>query len=98
MSVRHASLQHGVSEKTIRGHGDGRVANPGILRPRRYRPDLDGVHENELLQHIYKMENALFGLTPTDVKRLAYDYATKLVIDQRFNTEAKVWHICNSLQ
>ena len=34
------------------------------------------------------MENALFGLTPTDVMRLAYDYATKLGIDHRFNTEA----------
>ena len=37
-----------------------------------------------------KMEKALFGLTPTDVRRLAYDYATKLGIDHRFNTEAKM--------
>ena len=36
------------------------------------------------------MEKALFGLTPTDVSRLAYDYATKLGIDHKFNTEAKV--------
>ena len=52
MLVRHASLQHGVSEKTIRRHRDGRVANPGILRLGRYRPDLDVVHENELVQNI----------------------------------------------
>ena len=90
MLVRHASLQHGVSEKNIRRHRDGRVANPGILRLGRYRPDLDVVHENELVQHIKKIEKALFGLTPTDVRRLAYDYATKLGIDHRFNTEAKM--------
>ena len=36
------------------------------------------------------MEKALFGLTLTDVRRLAYDYATKLGIDHRFNTESKM--------
>ena len=36
------------------------------------------------------MEKTLFGLTTTDVRRLAYDYATKFGIDHRFNTEAKM--------
>ena len=32
MSVRHASLQHGGSEKTIQRHRYGRVTKPGIMR------------------------------------------------------------------
>ena len=72
-------------EKTIRRNRYGRVAKPCILRLGRYRPDLDVVHENELVQHIKEMENVLLGLTPTDVRRLPYDYATKLGIDHRIH-------------
>ena len=51
-------------QKKLLRHRDGRVANPGILRLGRYRPNLDVVHENELVQHIKNMDNALSGLTP----------------------------------
>ena len=51
------------------------VQVPGCLG--RFRPDLDDVQEGTLLERIRMMEKALFGLTPTDVRRLAYEFSEK---------------------
>lgn len=36
------------------------------------------------------MEKTLFGLTPSDVRRLAFDFAEKLGLDHRFSLETKM--------
>ena len=48
------------------------------------------VFENYLVCHIQHMERALFGLTSLDVRKLAYDLATKMGIQRSLSDAKKV--------
>lgn len=87
MELKTAAREYGVPAKTLRRHRDGKVHTPGCLG--RFKPDLDE-YENVLVGHIQTMERALFGLTPMDVRRLAFDFAEKLEVNHRFNKSTKL--------
>lgn len=46
--------------------------------------------EKELVEHILMLESRLFGLTMTDVRKLAYELAAKNNLSHRFNNEDKM--------
>lgn len=46
--------------------------------------------EQELVDHILMLESRLFGLTLTDVRKLAYELATKNNLQHPFNAELKI--------
>ena len=43
-----------------------------------------------IVTQVQIMERALFGLTTIDVRRLAYDFAKEMGIDNPFNNESKM--------
>ena len=90
MPVKHASEKYGMSEKTLRRHRDGKVIHPGSVQLGRFHPDIDLEAENELVVHIQKMERALFGLSPADLRGLAFEFSMKLGTNNRFNKETKM--------
>ena len=79
MGLKTAAREYGVSAKTLRRHRDGKVQTPGC--PGRFK------YENVLVKQT--VEKALFGLTPMDVRRLAFDFAEKLEVKHRFNKSIK---------
>ena len=46
--------------------------------------------ENELVEKIQEMEKLLFGLTPQDVRRIAYEFAEQSSLKTRFNKTSKM--------
>ena len=67
MPLIRVSKELGVPARTIRRHRDALVATPGKVKL--------GSSSALPHRHIQTMERAFYGLTPTDVKRLAYDVA-----------------------
>lgn len=46
--------------------------------------------ENELAQHVLKLESRGFGLTPLELRQLAYEYANSNNIPNNFNEEMQM--------
>lgn len=88
--LRTASKNHGIPCRTLRRHRDGKVARPGTTTLGRFQPELSVTYEAMLVTQIQAMEKALFGLTTTDVRRLAYDFAEKMKIPHRFQHTSKM--------
>ena len=88
--LRRVANQFAIPPRTLRRHRDCGVAHPDLTILGRYRPDLSPEHEEILVQHVQLMEKSFFGLSSTDVRRLAYDYATKLGLRNTFNRECQM--------
>jgi len=63
---------------------------PGVLNLGRHMTTLSVVLERELHDHIQYMEKSLYGLTPRDVRRLAFDVAERAGINHRFSNKSKM--------
>ena len=74
----------------MRRHRDKKVANPGCIKLGRFKPDINEEYEVQLVIKIQSMEKPLFGLTTKDLRRLAFDFATQMNIQHRFNTEIRM--------
>lgn len=90
MPLNTVSETFKIPAKTLWRHRDTKVQNPGSLVLGRYRSDFSKDQELDLVELITKMEQSLFGLSTLDVRKLAYEFATKLGIKHRFNTEARM--------
>ena len=55
-----------------------------------FRPVFTVEQEKELAEHVLFMERRLFGLTKTDLRRLAYEFATSNGIQNSFNANSKM--------
>ena len=89
-SIKSTAKLSGISARTLCRHRDGKLLRPGTVRLGRFSPDIGQDYEEELVSHLQKMEKALFGLTAVDVRRLAFDFATKMGVAHRFNMESKM--------
>ena len=79
-----------ISARTLRRYRDKKVANPGCIKLGRFKPDINEKYEAQLVIKIQSMEKSLFGLTTKDLRRLAFDFATQMNIQHRFNTEIRM--------
>ena len=77
-----------ISARTFRRHRDKKVANPGCIKLGRFKPDINEEYKAQLVIKIQSIEK-LFGLTTKDLRRLAFDFATQMNIQHRFNTEMR---------
>jgi len=84
MPLIRASREMGIPARTLRRHRDKRTTTPGLLRLGRHTTTLSVALECELHDHIQYMEKALYGLTPRDVRHLAFDLAEAAGINHRF--------------
>ena len=66
------------------------MSNPGNVTLGRFKPQFDQTYEAALCEKIKEMEAMLFGLTVTDIRRLAFDLAEALKLPHRFNKDSKL--------
>ena len=76
-----------IPRKTLRRHRDRKVNVPGCLGR---STDIPLNMENELVEKIQEMEKLLFGLTPQDVRRIAYEFAEQSSLEVRFDKTSKM--------
>ena len=77
-AIKTASRQYGIPPKTLRRHRDGNVSKPGEVKLGSISTVFTEEQENVLVSHIKCMEKSLYGLTTTDIRRLAYDLAERM--------------------
>jgi hypothetical protein len=82
--------EYGIPARTLRRHRDGKVNQPGQVHLGRHAPVLGKDTEKELHDHIKFMEQALYGLTTLDVRRLAFDVAEAAGVSHPFNKETRL--------
>ena len=82
--LKTVSRTYGIPCKTLRRHRDGKVKNPGAVLLGRFRPDFNEELEAMIASHILGMEEALFDLTSIEVRRLAFDFAERMKVPNRF--------------
>ena len=70
------------------------MSKPGKKRLGRFNAVFNPEEEEELVSYIQKMERALFGLTPLDVRHLAFEYATGLKLNHRFKKVKQIAGQC----
>jgi len=83
LSKRMAERIYGVPKKTLSRHLDGKVQKPGSLG--RFDCVLPANFETALVDHVVKLQSMLFGLSTTDIRKLAYELAEQ----QHFNHQFK---------
>ena len=84
------SRQTGIPARTLRRHRDGKVNKPGEVSLGRHDSVFSAEVEAQLVDHIMLMERALFGLTTTDVRKLAFEMAERMKIRHPFNKHSKL--------
>lgn len=75
-----------IPKPTFRRHLKGLNTRKRIGRP----SDLTEEMEAELVRHVLLLESRFFGLTITDLRRLAYQLAEKYGLKHRFNNESQL--------
>ena len=76
--LRNGSSYHGVSKKysiprrTLQRHMKGQVRSPGNVALGRFRITIPQDVEDELVAHAIEMQQRFYGITPVDMRRLAY--------------------------
>ena len=79
----------GIPARTIRRHRDKKVKNPGVVQMGA-KSILSSDVEMKICEHVQAMEKSMYGLTPTQVRRLAYDMVEALGIKNPFNSTTKL--------
>ena len=77
-SVRNSALKFGVPRKTLERHVKGKVKAPGTLR--RYVPVILEFEE-QLVQHILRLQRTFYGATRLETMKLADDLSKKMNVD-----------------
>ena len=84
-TVNAAALSHKVPRSSLRRRLSGQCELNPVLGSR--KPVFSVAQENELKEHILKLESMFFGLTPRDVRTLAFQYAELNGIPHSFSGE-----------
>lgn len=88
MSVKKASFQFDIPRATLTRHIKQQVS--GDCKLGRYKPVFNSDMEKELSNHIVDMQERFYGLMPSDVRKLAFEFAEKLHIPHSFDSDAKM--------
>lgn len=93
LSLRAAGKKHKISKDAIRRRLSGKLKrtahlNKPILGAK--KRVLSDQQEAELVKHIIQMENALFGLTPEDIRSLVFRYCELNNISHPFNQDNRL--------
>ena len=88
MSIRKAAETFGVPKSTLERHLNKKIACPGSLGGR--QPVLDAVFETQLVEHILQMQKRFFGLSPKELKKLAFDLAEQNKLNHPFSLQLRM--------
>ena len=89
LPLKRVASMYDISATTLRRHVGEKVNHPGSLhfgRP----PTLSREVEEGLARHITRMESSGFGLSPNDVREVAYDYCVTQNIPHQFDAVSKM--------
>jgi hypothetical protein len=86
IGFNEAHRKYGIPKPTLRRHFKGLNKNVKFGRPK----DLTQNMELELVAHALQLEANFFGLTATDLRKLAYQLAEKYNLPHRFNKEKEI--------
>ncbi|XP_047141250.1 uncharacterized protein LOC101238262 [Hydra vulgaris] len=89
MSLRKAENSFGVSRKTLKRQLQGKVRQIVSNKLGNHVNTFSIEIEQDLVKHIQMMERALFELTTTDIRRLAFDMAERLHLKHSFNNSSR---------
>ena len=78
-----------MQRRTVRRHRDGVIRLPG-KEQMGTSPVSTGEYQDELVVYIHEMEKAMYDLTMTNVKRLAYDLAERDSLNHCFDRNTKI--------
>ncbi|CAH2099325.1 unnamed protein product [Euphydryas editha] len=91
MSLNKICETYGIPKPTIIRHFKKQNKFANNINIKKGGPTtFDTNFEQTLVEHILQLENHMFGLTITDVRRLAFDVAESNKIAHRFNKERKM--------
>lgn len=86
-SIRKASKQYGIPFSTLQERlKSGIVDAPTLGRKCDFPPN----HEQELAEHVKMLSKVFYGMTTVQLRRTAYEYATRNNIKHRFNHDNKM--------
>jgi hypothetical protein len=80
-----ALRQYKIPKPTLRRHLRGLNKNVKFGRPKDMTENME-----ELVKHVFTLESCFFGLTATDLRKLAFQLAEKYKLPHRFNTEKEL--------
>lgn len=86
-SIRKISKLHGIPYATLCDRLKNRYPSKKVKLGR--KPVLSENQETELANHILKLSNMFYGLTPSKIKQLAFEYAIANQLRHNFNDEKK---------
>lgn len=87
-SVRNSGIKYGVPEATLRRRIKiNNEDKEGILGR---RPTFSDEQELELTHHILKLSNIFYGLTPYELRQVAYNYAEANSIPNNFSKQKRL--------
>lgn len=86
IGFNEACRRYNIPKPTLRRHLKGLNKTTKFGRPN----DMTAEMEEELAQHIMNLESSFFGLTITELRKLAYELAEKYQLPHRFNKDKKI--------
>lgn len=86
IGFNEAHRKYGIPKPTLRRHFKGLNKNIKFGRPK----DLPENMQQELVAHVLKLEASFFGLTATDLRKLAYQLGEKYNLPHRFNKDKRI--------
>ena len=89
-SYRSVSKKYDVPRRTLQRHFKGLVREPGCTKLGRFRSILSDEMESELVSHAIDMQQRFYGLTPADIRRLAFQLVENKKLPHPFNSDKKM--------
>ena len=84
-SYHRVAKDFDIPRRTLQRHYKGAVLQPGKQHLGRFRAVLNQDFESELVAHILELQQRFYGITPMDLRRLAYQVAEKEKLRHPFN-------------
>lgn len=88
--LNKCSRVYGVPKATIKRHADNKNSFINERKALGRQPTFTKEMENILCEHILKFEEAFYGLTITDIRKLAYDIAEKYNLPHTFSKDKQI--------
>ena len=90
MSRKKASNSYGIPRSTLIKQLKLRPTDHHQPRLGRYRPVFSDSLENELVMHVVDMQNRFYGLSLMELRKIAYELASRNGINHPFSKESKM--------
>lgn len=88
MSIRKASITFRIPRTTLRSHT--KQSNKPPTRLGSKIPVFNAAQEEELVQHLLKLESRFYGLNMRDIKELAFELAERNNLPHPFNKDKRM--------